>query len=47
MENQKLWEAVENAIAQINTGMCKRVDVNDCVKVYEVKGTIRIDIKRG
>ena len=38
---QKVFKAVQT----IQDGVCKRVDVNDDVKVYACKNIIRIDIK--
>ena len=37
---------VQEAVAVIQKGICKRVDVNDIIKVYECKNIIRIDIKQ-
>lgn len=37
---------VVRAIETIQDGVCKRVDVNDDIKVYECKNIIRIDIKQ-
>lgn len=39
------WEKVDKAIETILSGVCKRVDIDKDVKVYEVKNVIRIDIK--
>ena len=39
------WQQVQEAIDAIKRGVCKRIDVNDQVKVYLVKNVIRIDIK--
>lgn len=39
---QKVFKAVQT----IQDGVCKRVDVNDDIKVYECKNIIRIDIKQ-
>ena len=39
-------EKVVRAIKTIQDGVCKRVDVNDRIKVYECKNIIRIDIKQ-
>lgn len=39
------WSKVDEAIAFIRKGVCKRVDVNDHIKVYEVHNVIRVDIK--
>lgn len=48
-ENMKDVTAVVNkvleAIDLIKRGTCKRVDVSDTIKVYEVKNVIRIDVK--
>lgn len=38
---QKIFKAVQT----IQDGVCKRVDVNDDIKVYACKNIIRIDIK--
>lgn len=38
---QKIYKAVQT----IQDGVCKRVDVNDDIKVYACKNIIRIDIK--
>lgn len=45
MENFGLWQQIQEAINTIKRGVCKRIDVNDQVKVYLVKNVIRIDIK--
>ena len=37
---------IQEAVAIIQQGVCKRVDVNDRIKVYECKNIIRIDIKQ-
>lgn len=37
---------IKAAIAAIQGGVCKRVEVNDKIKVYECKNIIRIDIKQ-
>lgn len=39
------WLAIAKAIDLIRSGTCKKVEVSDGVKVYEVKNIIRIDIK--
>lgn len=48
-ENMKDVTAVVHkvleAIDLIKRGTCKRVDVSDTIKVYEVKNVIRIDVK--
>ena len=36
---------VFKAVQTIQDGVCKRVDVNDDIKVYACKNIIRIDIK--
>lgn len=41
----ELYEKICKAIETILSGICKRVDIDDRVKVYEVKNVIRIDIK--
>lgn len=46
VENMKTIAKVQEAIAVIQKGVCKRVDVNDDIKVYECKNIIRIDIKQ-
>ena len=38
---QKVFKAVQT----IQDGVCKRVDVNDDIKVYACKNIIRVDIK--
>lgn len=38
-------EKVEKAVQTILDGTCKRVDIDDNTKVYEVKNVIRIDLK--
>lgn len=45
VENFGLWRQIQEAIDTIQRGVCKRVDINDQVKVYQVKNVIRIDIK--
>lgn len=42
----EMSERVVKAIKTIQDGVCKRVDVNDRIKVYECKNIIRIDIKQ-
>lgn len=44
-EEIKVVEKVLEAVDTIHRGVCKRIDVNDKVKVYQVKNVIRIDIK--
>lgn len=39
------WKRIQEAIDTIKRGVCKRIDVDDRVKVYLVKNVIRIDIK--
>ena len=36
---------IAEAIETILRGTCKRIDVNDNVKVYECKNVIRVDLK--
>lgn len=36
---------IANAITTVLEGTCKRVDIDDSTKVYEVGGVIRIDLK--
>ncbi|MCM1232213.1 MAG: hypothetical protein NC489_18985 [Ruminococcus flavefaciens] len=38
-------EKIQKAIETIQSGVCKRVDIDDHTKVYEVKNVIRIDLK--
>lgn len=38
-------EKIQKAIHTIEAGICKRVDIDDHTKVYEVKNVIRIDLK--
>lgn len=38
-------DKIEDALCAILEGTCKRVDVNDDVKVYECKNVVRIDLK--
>ena len=48
MDSLKLDEYIEKilrAIETIQDGVCKRVDVDDNIKVYTCKNIIRIDIK--
>ena len=45
MENLGMWAKVQDAIDTIRRGICKRVDIDDSIKVYQVKNVIRIDIK--
>ena len=37
----KIYEAVKN----IQSGLCNRMDVGDRIKVYRCKNVIRIDVK--
>ena len=46
LDNMETVAKVQEAIAVIQKGICKRVDVNDDIKVYECKNIIRIDIKQ-
>lgn len=45
-EMNQVIQKVVRAIETIQDGVCKRVDVNDRIKVYECKNIIRIDIKQ-
>lgn len=48
MDSLKLDEYIEKILSAIETiqdGVCKRVDVDDNIKVYTCKNIIRIDIK--
>lgn len=45
-ELDQVIQKVVRAIETIQDGVCKRVDVNDCIKVYECKNIIRIDVKQ-
>ena len=45
-EMEQVIQKVVRAIETIQDGVCKRVDVNDSIKVYECKNIIRIDIKQ-
>ena len=45
-EMDQVIQKVVRAIETIQDGVCKRVDVNDSIKVYECKNIIRIDIKQ-
>lgn len=44
--NMETVAKIQEAIAVIQKGVCKRVDVSDNIKVYECKNIIRIDIKQ-
>lgn len=45
IDNMELVGKIQEAVYVIQRGVCKRVDVNEDVKVYAVKNVIRIDIK--
>ena len=45
VDNLELVAKIQEAITVIRKGVCKRVDVNDRIKVYEVQNVIRVDIK--
>ena len=45
-EMEQVIQKVVRAIGTVKDGVCKRVDVNDSIKVYECKNIIRIDIKQ-
>lgn len=38
-------DKIAQAIEAIRSGVCKRIDVNSNIKVYECKNIIRIDIR--
>lgn len=42
---EKELAMIKTAIETIAQGICKRMDVNSRIKVYEVKDTVRVDIK--
>lgn len=44
--NQETIQKVVKAIQTIQDGVCKRVDVDNNIKVYACKNIIRIDIKQ-
>lgn len=44
-DEMEVLEKVLEAIDTVSRGVCKRIDVNDRIKVYQVKNVIRIDIK--
>lgn len=46
MDQHEIVQKVIRAIETIQDGVCKRVDVDDRIKVYECKNIIRIDIKQ-
>ena len=45
IDNMEAVAKIQEAIVVIQKGLCKRVDVNDDIKVYACKNIIRIDIK--
>lgn len=45
IDNMETVAKVQEAIAVIQKGLCKRVDVSDSIKVYACANIIRIDIK--
>lgn len=45
-EMDQVIQKVVRAIETIQDGVCKRVDVNARIRVYECKNIIRIDIKQ-
>lgn len=45
VDNMEDVVKIQEAIAVIQKGLCKRVDVSDDIKVYACKNIIRIDIK--
>lgn len=46
VDNMETVAKIQEAVEVIQKGVCKRVDVNDDIKVYECKNIIRIDIKQ-
>lgn len=42
-KEQELMAKVLNAMKMVQRGECKRVDVAEGIKVYEVKNVIRVD----
>ena len=38
--------SIYNAIHNVESGVCQRVDVNARIKVYQCKNVIRIDLKQ-
>lgn len=49
MDSYELDQVIQKVVRAVDTiqdGVCKRVDVNDSIKVYECKNIIRIDIKQ-
>ena len=40
------FNKIAEAVRIVLTGICKRVDIDDNIKVYEVQNVIRIDIKK-
>ena len=45
LELDEYIEKILGAVETIQEGVCKRVDIDNKVKVYECKNVIRIDIK--
>lgn len=45
VDNMEDVVKIQEAIAVIQKGLCKRVDVSDDIKVYACKNIIRVDIK--
>ncbi len=41
--DQAALEKIQKAVDTIMSGVCKRVDIDATLKVYEVKNVIRID----
>lgn len=46
VDNLEIVAKIQEAVAVIQKGVCKRVDVSDDIKVYACKNIIRIDIKQ-
>lgn len=38
--------AIYQAIHNVESGVCQRVDINDRIKVYQCKNVIRIDVRQ-
>ncbi len=44
--DQTTLEKIQKAVDTIMSGVCKRVDIDCTLKVYEVKDVIRIDWRK-
>lgn len=40
------FDKIAEAVKIVLSGVCRRVDIDENVKVYEVQNVIRIDIKK-